>query len=55
MSCAGLNGAEFARNLSIVGDADDLAALEKYRVKLAVEDGVLYLKLIPYGTVIFLR
>ena len=55
MSCAGLNGAEFARNLSIVGDADDLAALEKYRVKLVVEDGVLYLKLIPYGTVIFLR
>jgi hypothetical protein len=55
MTCEGLEGVEFARDLTLVGEADDLAMLEKYRAKLAVEDGVLYLKLVPYGTVIILR
>lgn len=55
MSCGGMEAAECSRNLTLAGTEEDLAILERYRPRIVAEDGVLYLKLVPYGTVIVVR
>lgn len=55
MSCTGLEAVEYSRDPTVTGTAEDLAVLERYRARIVFENGVMYFKLVPYGTVIVVR